>query len=288
MHLEGEVLYRSLQLLGTYPKILRELPYGYERITEVALRELGKDYLSNPVSLAKCRDFDIFLNQADSLISAFIGRFGYYEIGTTRIFERILKPGQTVVDVGANIGWFTLLAASLVGPKGKVYAFEPEPLSFSLLEKSIRRNSYGQVLTSQVAVSARLGLATLHLSPNDNMGLQSTSRDFGAGAMPVQSVSLDEALPDSKIDLLKADVEGGEPAVFDGAKGLLRKGLVENIVFEWNPQSWGDHFGLLTSLAQIFDFFQLSNVHPFGCRRVEADRLPSSRINLYLKRRSKE
>src|SRR5690348_7565067 len=64
--------------------------------------------------------------------------FGSYEEGTTNIFERLLKEGMAVVDVGANLGYYALLAARLVGESGKVYAFEPDPTNYALLTKNIQ------------------------------------------------------------------------------------------------------------------------------------------------------
>ena len=91
-----------------------------------------------------------------------------YERATTDLLKDLLHPGMIFVDVGANIGYFSLLAANLVGTEGTVYAFEPEPGNHELLRKNIELNSYSNIVMIQKAVSNKSGSAPLFLSALDS------------------------------------------------------------------------------------------------------------------------
>ena len=86
-----------------------------------------------------------------------------YEPGLTDYLKQALRPGMVFVDGGANVGYFTLLAAKLVGESGRVYAFEPEPRNFGLLERSVERNDAGNVVLTQAALADRAGVESLFL-----------------------------------------------------------------------------------------------------------------------------
>ena len=86
---------------------------------------------------------------------------------TTEKFKEVVREGDVVVDLGANMGYFTLLAARLVGKEGKVYAFEPEPINYSLLVKNVELNGYDNVVTVPKAVSHQSGIVRLFRSDED-------------------------------------------------------------------------------------------------------------------------
>ncbi|CEG11098.1 Methyltransferase FkbM (fragment) [groundwater metagenome] len=88
---------------------------------------------------------------------------GGYENAETQLFESRIKEGDVVLDIGANIGYYTLIAAKLVGVNGKVYAFEPDPTNFSFLKKSVEINNYKNVICEQKAVSNENGKVKLFL-----------------------------------------------------------------------------------------------------------------------------
>ena len=91
-----------------------------------------------------------------------------HEERTTALFKRVVRRGDVVLDLGANIGYFTLLAARLVGESGRVYAFEPEPMNFEYLKKNIAVNGYKNVLAYQKGVSGASGTAKLFVCPYDS------------------------------------------------------------------------------------------------------------------------
>lgn len=145
-----------------------------------------------------------------------------YEI---KLFKKYVTKGMTVVDVGANIGYYTLLAARLVGDKGRVIAFEPEPQNYALLVRNIGMNSYRNIVPLKKAVSSKTGTADLFLNRQSGAHSFSPDRDDNIGVTRVETVSLDQYFKgrERPIDIIKIDVEGAELAVFQGMSNIIRK-----------------------------------------------------------------
>lgn len=151
--------------------------------------------------------------------------FGTYERKESVLVRRLLRPGDAVWDVGANIGYYALLAAACVGPEGRVVAFEPFPAAGARLQENVRLNGFAQVRCVQAAVTDTDGRATLFHDGAHPDGVASLLRT-GQGLREVQcaTVSLDRFRQDSGERpplLVKVDVEGAEMAVLAGAAGLL-------------------------------------------------------------------
>jgi len=220
-------------------------------------------YLNNPKEVVDIGIFRIYLDTKDSRTSPTIGVFGCYDVSTTNLFQKILKRGNTVIDVGANLGWFTLLSAGIVGPEGHVISVEPEPLNFSRLSRSVELNRFENVTTIQKALSDREGNATLHLSEGST-GDHSIKWDSLGGrlgrSIEVRTATLDSisrAYNIRHVDLLKIDVEGLEPEVLLGAKELLEESLIDTIILEWNLREWVPKWSFLLELTKNFAFSRI-------------------------------
>lgn len=165
-----------------------------------------------------------------------------YEPETTRLFERLVKPGQVVFDIGAHVGYYTLLAARLVGDAGRVYAFEPEPKNFALLQQNITLNGYRNVIAVNEAVTDSCGPRELFLSGLDN-GFHSLfqlklRQDPNPRGVSIDATTLDaftERLGWPRIDVIKMDIEGGETAAFQGMERLLERSPALSLVLEFCP-----------------------------------------------------
>lgn len=183
--------------------------------------------------------FKMYVNPRDNSITPFIiGGGEGYEKDVTNIINDIVKPGMICADVGANVGYFTLLLASIVGPEGRVYAFEPEPTNFAFLERNIALNKFTNVTLIQKAVSDSTGNASLYLDAN-NLGSHTLSKNntlMNAGKISVDTITLDEFFSTKNLmpNFLKIDVEGAEGLVFKGANRILSKENVK-IVMEYFP-----------------------------------------------------
>lgn len=133
-----------------------------------------------------------------------------------------MKPDQCFIDVGANVGIYSLHASRRLGDRGKVHAFEPTPETFQTLNQNIHLNSFNNIESHKLALSDHCGI--LHLVAGDRPASNATSID-GSG-LSIQALTLDEfreSNPDIKIDFIKVDIEGGEEAFFRGAKDTLRR-----------------------------------------------------------------
>jgi FkbM family methyltransferase len=162
---------------------------------------------------------------------------GEYEPQTTDAFKMLTKPGMRVVDVGANIGYYTVLAGRLVGSRGKVYAFEPERRNFADLLANIALNELANISPSQVAVSDRDGRAVLYVSRFESGEHSLAVCDSHRKDMAnVDTVRLDTAIK-GRIDVIKTDTEGNEIRVLEGAKRLLTSNRDIKLFVEFLPDN---------------------------------------------------
>lgn len=154
---------------------------------------------------------------------------GCFEPNEMAFLRSVLKPGMTFVDVGANVGLYTILASRLTGSSGRVVAFEPSPRERASLQRHIERNSLGNVIVRPEAVSDEAGTATLHLTDPYWGGQNTIGAPIYEGVDVVSSVGvptarLDDVLNEiglDTIDCLKIDVEGAEAMVLRGAARTL-------------------------------------------------------------------
>ncbi|MFN2303118.1 MAG: FkbM family methyltransferase [Anaerolineales bacterium] len=146
---------------------------------------------------------------------------GSYEYNKRLAFEREVTPDSIVYDIGANVGYFSLLAAVLVGKGGQVFAFEPLPRNVAFLRKHVALNRLENVTVIEAAVSGHSGEAAFQFGASDSMGHLGEKGDIN-----VQLISLDDWLTEGKLaspDFIKIDVEGAEYEVVCGAQKLLKK-----------------------------------------------------------------
>jgi FkbM family methyltransferase len=152
----------------------------------------------------------------------------------------ILRPGDTVVDIGANVGFLTRKFASLVGQQGKVLAFEPDPLTFDFLLYNTQR--LPQVSVFQEAISDRIGKMSFHLHPTSGMGNSLVNSWEAARTIQVSASTLGAWAKDNaigEIRLVKIDVEGAELLVLRGMQGILEGRKGPQLIFEFCPKNLG-------------------------------------------------
>jgi len=166
--------------------------------------------------------------------------FKVYEPIQTQIVKKYVKEGDVVLDIGANIGYYTLLFAQLVGPKGRVFSFEPDPVNFDLLRKSVEINDYQNVTLIQKAVTNKNGKLRLYIGK----GNRAINRIYDAGmsdtedSIEIETTFLDDYFRDQnniKIDFAKIDVEGAESVVIQGMSSILKRSKNLKIMTELDP-----------------------------------------------------
>lgn len=189
------------------------------------------------MKLKKCKIFgkhEFFYLENDRYIGQRVA-LGKYEPYETQLILRQVKAGDVVVDVGANIGYYTLLLANKVGKTGKVYAFEPDIINFEILVKNIKENNLENVVAINAAAGSKEGKLELHKS-EDNLGDHKLYGD-DKEIEEVKTIKLDDYLKNIKINLMKIDTQGWEPEVIGGVKKIIKRD--EPIIFmEYSPASY--------------------------------------------------
>ncbi|QYK51269.1 MAG: FkbM family methyltransferase [Anaerolineales bacterium] len=158
----------------------------------------------------------------------------------TFIAKQGVLPGMNVVDLGANVGYYTLLMANQVGDKGRVNSLEPFPDNYQDLIFNVESNKLkSRVSTRQIAVSDQKGEATFFVGEGDNLGSLYNlrgERNPNPQQIVVKTTTLDELAKDiGPIDFLRMDIEGAETLVFDGMNQVFKQAIPPRILFEVHP-----------------------------------------------------
>lgn len=202
-------------------------------------------YMGNNVALLCTTNYNkMFVDTRDLLIAPWLLIHGEWEPEETELVKKLIKPGDIFVDVGANLGYYSLLAAR-VGAS-HVYAFEAQPSTYELLGKNVIINWMTKFITYEhLAVYSHTTdlefFVRNHYPGNSSLGFTAPDQlekwFDTATAVNVHAVSLDDYFADrpGKIDVIKVDVEGAEPAVFEGARRTLEKYRDIKILCEWSP-----------------------------------------------------
>lgn len=183
--------------------------------------------------------FKIYFGKEDVGLASFLVTNSDYETETREVIEGILKSGDVFVDLGANIGFFTLIAARIVGEKGRVYAFEPTPGTRDILVKNVQENGFcSRVTIEKDAISESSGKARFCVNA---LSEYNSICEDGAeeNLIEVNTISLDEYfLKDrfDKIDLIKMDIEGQEMAALRGMERLNNENENLKIIFEYHKE----------------------------------------------------
>lgn len=175
----------------------------------------------------------MFLDKIDSLG---LSIWGIYEPFETELIKKEIKEGDIVLDLGANIGYYILILAKLVGKNGKVFAFEPDPDNFAILKKNIEINGYKNVTLIQKAVSNKTGKEKLYLSKY-NKGAQTIyDKDDNSEFIEVESIRLNDYFKNNnRVDFIKMDIEGAEDLAIRGMPLILKDNKNIKILTEFNP-----------------------------------------------------
>jgi FkbM family methyltransferase len=205
----------------------------------------------NPYALLITGEFDLLIPTAEAGLLSYVTRHGMEAIepGVRAVLQTRLNPGDTAVDIGANIGVHALTMAKTVGPSGRVVCFEPLPHIASTLERTLRLNGFGercQVICSAAADCA--GEATLHRAPDSPM----SSLDAIPGkcaSLTVRTIALDDHFASGeRVDLVRINLEGAEPLVYKGMSRLLRENPEIELILKWSAS----HFVRSNQSPELF------------------------------------
>jgi FkbM family methyltransferase len=245
--------WRRLTAAPGYERLrLRDLRRGPRSLNQSAIRQLcSAVYLGGETILCRVLGrYKMFVDSTDVGLSTHLMLDGYWEMWLTEALTQVIKPGMVVVDIGANLGYFTVLMADLVGPTGAVHAFEPNPGIAARLMKNVYANGFlDRVSLYTDPLGAGEGQELfLVIPPGEPKNAHLTSYAV-ADALPVTLRRFDSypALLDA--DVIKIDVEGAERDIWRGMAGLFERGEKPLTIFlEFNLIRYDDPAAFLDEI----------------------------------------
>lgn len=210
-------------------------------------------YLGNNLALTKTIfGHKIYVDTRDISLAPHILIDGYWEQWITNVFRQAIRPGMRVLDVGANIGWYSLIAAELIGPTGRLTSFEANPSMADIVHRNLVVNGFldrAQVEAKAVYSESKQlefqvyehfkGSSSLFATPEAATSFKDTLK-----TLQVDAVSLDDFLPPgSRVDFIKIDAEGAEPFILKGATRLLSENRHLQIMMEFSASILAQSYG---------------------------------------------
>jgi FkbM family methyltransferase len=231
--------------LSTASTVIRRLPAGRYRASAMLARVAVRPFMARTPAMLGEQAFQV---DWDDRIARDVCLMGVYEPQETALLRALLRRGMTCVDVGANWGYFTLLAAHLTGVQGMVVALEPDPRLFPTLRRNVEANGLEQVEMLQLAASDASGSCWLegHDRRSGNLGTSHVVhavRD-GVSTFRVETSTIDALLDERNVrtvDLLKMDIEGGEALALRGMRDGLAARRYTRLLLELHPTMLGEH-----------------------------------------------
>jgi FkbM family methyltransferase len=242
--------------LASHQGLMRERHVSVDELAQLFLgsEEFQSRWLGRKVALA---DYCLFVSPGDREIGAKIASGHAYEPYVESVIRRVLKPGDTFLDVGANIGYFTALAAFLVGPEGRVIAFEPLDANVQLIHAMIWENRFRNITVFPFAASSEARLVAMGSQIfSSNAGIVDRAVGQQRPRTLAQSQRIDDLLATTeRIDVAKFDIEGHEIHAWRGAANLLAKHR-PHVLTEFHPKCIRDNTGLDPAqyLSMLLDY----------------------------------
>lgn len=217
-------------------------------------------YLGDHVSLTRLQGrLKMFVDTRGNDIAPHLLLDGTWETNYTNLFERLIRPGDTVFDLGAHLGVYALLGALTAGPAGRVEAFEPNPRFAALLERSLAVNGFAErARIHTMAVGAQEGTAELMFSHawggGGHLSVNPGHAPSGSETCICRVVALDDLFPDPdfRVDVVKMDVEGTEHRAVRGMWNLLARSPNARVMFEFAPGMLAAQGSSAAELVHLF------------------------------------
>ena len=208
--------------------------FRFVRLIAASINRLPLPYARLSVQV---RGHRMFAHSLDRYLVLWLWKLALHESTEARLLAQLCKPGMSMLDVGANIGLYSLLFAQWAGPTGHVWAFEPDPENFTTLQSNLSANKCLNVSAINSAVGATSGEGHLYLSDvhkGDHRVYQSGN---GRAKIPIRVIALDDFFPsDQRIDLVKMDIQGAEGMALAGMKRVLKSNPHLVMLFEFSPR----------------------------------------------------
>jgi FkbM family methyltransferase len=203
-------------------------------------------YLGNETALCRVLGrYKMFVDTEDTGLSAHLMLDGYWEMWLTEAFSDIVRPGMTVADIGANLGYFSLLLADLVGPEGRVHAVEPNLALAARLTKSAQANGFERVIRVHTDALGDVEGQCFHfiIPPTDpkNGHMIPASAETAVNATDLISARRADSLAElTEVDVVKIDADTAERAIWRGMRGIFDKGRPMTVILEFTAERYAD------------------------------------------------
>lgn len=190
---------------------------------------------SEDLVLVKIHGQRMYIPVHDSSIQAYVMR--PFEPHTVRLFKSAVRPGATVLDVGAHFGYYSLIAAQRAGLAGRIVAFEPDPGNFRMIKRNMELVPFQTITPILKAISNTSGVVPFQLAENSDCNSFYEHPLFPKrGTIQVECATADEFFAGGVVDVIKLDVEGHECKALDGMRGLIKNSKKIIAFVEINPE----------------------------------------------------
>lgn len=197
-------------------------------------------YLGPDLALKRlCNGLLLYVDPQDEQISANIIADGFWETWVHAVVQGIVRPGDRILEIGGNVGYYTIAMAALAGSKGSVTVLEGNPRLAGLIEKSVRLNGFDHrvqvVAKAALDAPGEIDFVTSRIFSGGGFVSQWDLRPYeDTVVLKVPAVRLDDIVTEP-VDLIRIDAEGSEPLILKGAERLLRENADITIIMEWSP-----------------------------------------------------
>jgi FkbM family methyltransferase len=228
--------------------------------------------------------FRMWVNTKDRMVSHCLMKYGHWEPVETRVLRHLLVPGTAFVDCGANIGYYSVVAARALGDSGRVHAFEPIPENVSYLRANIAENGLSRrIAVHDVAAGEQTGALSLYIDSANDGGhsIDQTNVIREGGALEIAVRRLDDIITDDlRVSVVKIDTQGSETSILLGARELLMRHRPA-LLLEWWPYGLRNQGGAERLTAVLAEFgYQAAILHEGAAPRLEPTGWPEL-VNRY-------
>ena len=247
---------------------------SYYHLVGTLMKILNKKFITK-----KIYNYKMLLDLYDKGISRTLLLFGKRELEHKKMLENIIKPEMTVLDIGANIGYYSLMMLELIGNKGKLIAVEPSPSNIEILRKNLLLNKYNDIEVHNAAISDENGTKKFFLSEMSNLNTlnytEKKSLNLTGETINVKTLTVPQIMEGRNLDLIRMDVEGHEVEVLNGLiPNIGVNNLYPSIIFETHRSRYNNDHSMENTLKNLFaknyKVSMLGSTSKEGTKKIEA------------------
>ena len=247
---------------------------SYYHLVGTLMKILNKKFITK-----KIYNYKMLLDLYDKGISRTLLLFGKRELEHKKMLEDIIKPEMTVLDIGANIGYYSLMMLELMGNKGKLIAVEPSPSNIEILRKNLLLNKYNDIEVHNAAISDENGTKKFFLSEMSNLNTlnytEKKSLNLTGETINVKTLTVPQIMEGRNLDLIRMDVEGHEVEVLNGLiPNIGVNNLYPSIIFETHRSRYNNEHSMENTLKNLFaknyKVSMLGSTSKEGTKKIEA------------------